>query len=387
MSTVVHAYNVCEHDTTHFSQYFLMFWRNARLPVDLALGLDPQWPGAKDKTKFIKDLRERLCEAYKHAASNMAKHSQSNKMRYNKCAKAPVLEEGDTVLIKNVHLRGKDKLANRWGDDIYVVLKKIDNSHVYRVKREGSDDPPRSLHRNLLLPYSKLAVQEKPSTPKEEILPPKPQRSKRPNTRSRTIITPINNDSESDNEERYVFPVPRSDAMSNCERIKGGETECGDSSSQEEIHTVVPDEVSEPPSTSDEVERIKCDGESFSKLSREITDDIVACAISGDGCTVGPSAMTDICKAFQKYRCSSAVKERWDRFLNDQNVCAKDLMKCALLQYVLRRMLHDVISSSDNDQPLEESSHNYMTKEEEGVLRLVAGYVPIALVKRYIMQR
>ena len=74
---------------------------------------------------------------------------------------------------------------------------------------------------------------------------------------------------------------PRSDAMSDCERIKGGETECGDSSSQEEIHTVVPDEVSEPPSTSDEVERIKCDGESFSKLSRKITEDIVACAISG----------------------------------------------------------------------------------------------------------
>ena len=94
--------------------------------------------------------------------------------------------------------------------------------------------------------------------------------------------------------------------------------------------------------------------------------------------------MTEICKAFQKYRCSSAVKERWDRFLNDQNVCAKDLMKCALLQHVLRRMLHDVNSSSDNDQSLEESPHNYMTKEEEeGVLRLVAGYVPIALVKRY----
>ena len=72
--------------------------------------------------------------------------------------------------------------------------------------------------------------------------------------------------------------------------------------------------------------------------------------------------------------------------MSDQNVCAKDLVKCALLQYVLRRMLHDVNSSSDNDKSLEESPHNYMTKEEEGVLRLVTGYVPIALVKRY-MQR
>ena len=54
-------------------------------------------------------------------------------------------------------------------------------------------------------------------------------------------------------------------------------------SSQEEIHTVVPDEVSEPPSTSDEVERINCYGESFSKLSREITEDmIVACAVCYD---------------------------------------------------------------------------------------------------------
>ena len=254
VSTVVHAYNVCEHDTTHFSPYFLMFGRNARLPVDLALGLDPQWVGAKDKTKFIQDLRERLSEAYERAASNMAKRSQSNKMRYDKCAKAPVLEEGDTVLIKNVHLRGKHKLANRWGDDVYVVLKKVDNSPVYRVRREGSDDPPRTLHRNLLLPYCKLKVQDKPSTQKEEPLPPKPQRPKRPNTRRRTRIAPINTDSESDNEERYVFPVPQSDAMSDCEGIKGGETDCGDSSSQEEIHTVVPEEVSLPPSTSNEVE-------------------------------------------------------------------------------------------------------------------------------------
>ena len=129
-------------------------------------------------------------------------------------------------------------------------------------------------------------------------------------------------------------------------------------------------------------ERIKCDGEAFSKLSHEITEDIVACAISGDGFTVGPSANTEICKEFQKYRCGSAVKERWDRFLNDQNVFAKDLVKCALLQYVLRRMLNEV-RSSDNEQSLDEIPQNLMTKEEEGVLRLVAGYVPFALVKRY----
>ncbi|XP_072175530.1 uncharacterized protein [Diadema setosum] len=123
VSTVVHAYNVCEHDSTHFSPYFLMFGRNARLPVDLALGTDPQWSTVKDKTTYIHDLRDRLREAYEMASNNRAKRAQTNKKQYDQSAKAPVLTEGDTVLVKNVHLQGKPKLANRWGDDVYVVVE------------------------------------------------------------------------------------------------------------------------------------------------------------------------------------------------------------------------------------------------------------------------
>ena len=204
VSTLVHAYNVCEHDTTHFSPYFLMFGRNARLPIDLALGIDPQWSTAKDKSAYIHDLRDRLREAYEMASTNMAKRAQTNKKQYDHNAKAPVLAEGDTVLVKNVHLRGKHKLANRWGDDVYVVIQRIDDSPVYRVQQEGSDNPPRVLHRNLLLPYTKPKVAQ----PQPQMDPEKVMRHRRPVTRN-TPNVPLNPEEyESEEEdERDTFLI------------------------------------------------------------------------------------------------------------------------------------------------------------------------------------
>ncbi|XP_062853490.1 uncharacterized protein LOC134316891 [Trichomycterus rosablanca] len=68
-----------------------------------------------------------------------------------------VLEEGDRVLVRNVGLRGKHKIADRWSQTVYKVLKRINDSPVYVVAPANSDGPERTLHRDLLLPCGFLA--------------------------------------------------------------------------------------------------------------------------------------------------------------------------------------------------------------------------------------
>lgn len=59
------------------------------------------------------------------------------------------LEEADRVLVRNVLLRNKHKLADRWESAVYRVVKQMSNLPVYVVEPEGQDGPTRTLHRDL----------------------------------------------------------------------------------------------------------------------------------------------------------------------------------------------------------------------------------------------
>lgn len=62
--------------------------------------------------------------------------------------------------MRNVNIRGKHKLSDRWEREIYVVVRKIKDSPVYVVKPETKEGPKRTLHRDLLLPCGFLPVVE-----------------------------------------------------------------------------------------------------------------------------------------------------------------------------------------------------------------------------------
>lgn len=79
---LVHAYNVTRHDSTVFSPNFLMFGRHLRLAVNAYLRLN----------QLLYDSREYIVDI------------------------------GDRVLIRNVGLKGKYKLADKWDKDSYIVL-------------------------------------------------------------------------------------------------------------------------------------------------------------------------------------------------------------------------------------------------------------------------
>lgn len=51
---------------------------------------------------------------------------QRQEKNYNlKVLRGSVIQVGDRVLVRNVALRGKDEIADRWQDDVYVVTAQL----------------------------------------------------------------------------------------------------------------------------------------------------------------------------------------------------------------------------------------------------------------------
>ena len=181
---LVHAYNCTRNDTTGYSPYELMFGRQPALPVDFVLGTSPSAGSHTTHSEYVHKLRQRLQESYSLAVENARKRGQQNKARFDAKVRAAELVTGDRVLVRNVNIRGKHKLADRWERTIHVVLKRINDGPVYVVKPERGNGPHRTLHRDLLLPCGFLpvnAAQEEETETKE---------SRRRNLRSKKAPDP-----------------------------------------------------------------------------------------------------------------------------------------------------------------------------------------------------
>lgn len=159
---LVHAYNCARNDTTGYSPYELMFGRQPTLPVDLILGIDNPNETHQTHSEYVQNLRQRLQESYTLAVENSKKTGERNKLRFDAKVRAAELVEGDRVLIRNVNIRGKHKLADKWEKSIHIVVKRIDGGPLYVVKPERGSGPHRTLHRDLLLPCGFLPVEKTP---------------------------------------------------------------------------------------------------------------------------------------------------------------------------------------------------------------------------------
>ncbi|XP_073792914.1 retrovirus-related Pol polyprotein from transposon opus [Danio rerio] len=156
---LVHAYNCTRNDATGESPFLLMFGRQPRLPIDLCFGINPKGYNSKTHTHYVTELKQRLRYAYKLAVQNAEKRQLMNKARWDKKVTAASVEVGDRVLIKNVNIRRKHKIADRWESTVYVVVKQPNaDIPVYVVRPENGDGSERILHRDLLLPCGFLPV-------------------------------------------------------------------------------------------------------------------------------------------------------------------------------------------------------------------------------------
>ena len=182
VSSLVHAYNCTRNDSTGFSPYFIMFGREARLPIDVSFGTSPDGVTNKDHSKYVQELRSNLESAFKRASEESAKSATANKRRYDLKVRGNELQTGDRVLIRNVGLKGTHKLADKWGQDVYlVVCRHSDNIPVYKLKPEAGEGKIKTLHRNMILPIGMLTGEPK-QPPSEKVHRPITRQSKKPET-------------------------------------------------------------------------------------------------------------------------------------------------------------------------------------------------------------
>lgn len=200
---LVHAYNCTRNEVTGYTPYELMFGRSPRLPVDLAFNLPVKNVPSTSHSQYVQNLRSRLEESYQLASRNAAKSADRNKARFDQRVKPSTLVEGDRVLVRNVRLRGKHKLEDKWEKDIYVVIKRAGDLPVYTVRAEAnSAGKSRTLHRDLLLPCGFL-----PESEELELQPAVPVSRSQTRSQTKLVLDSWEGLSEEEEEEGRLPPV------------------------------------------------------------------------------------------------------------------------------------------------------------------------------------
>ena len=102
------AYNATVNKATGYSPHFLMFGREARLPIDMVFE-EVRSEGELDNKsheQFVKQWTERMQEAMEIARKSIEKSANYNKQYYDRKVRAVEIGVGDMVLVKNVRERG-----------------------------------------------------------------------------------------------------------------------------------------------------------------------------------------------------------------------------------------------------------------------------------------
>ncbi|KAI4897593.1 hypothetical protein NFI96_009071, partial [Prochilodus magdalenae] len=208
---LVHAYNCTPNEATGFSPYYLLFGREARLPIDVCFRISADGASTSSHMKYVSRMRSELKQAYQLAQATSAKMNMNNKLRYDQKVRYHCLSPGDRVLIRNLGFKGKQKLADRWGSDPYVVESKLSDLPVYRLKPMNGVGPSKVMHRNHLLPLGQ-AVRLSPEVHSSPVPSPRPLRQRKVkdlNTSSEPKTTEPSEDLEcaiqslSDSESEY----------------------------------------------------------------------------------------------------------------------------------------------------------------------------------------
>lgn len=211
IAPLVQAYNATKNDSTGYAPHFLMFGWHPRLPVDAYLGTDPSEEHTGNQSSYASKLHKRLQIAYRRAAEEAGKMATKNKNIYDQKVRYTRLDIGDKVLIRKVGMKGTNKLSDRWDEEIYVVLSRPNpDIPVYRVQHHDKKGPIKTLHRNMLLPYSvDLSLEPRTESSTRKRTPSKFSSTDQSNTPSSETNNTSDSESDNDADRTNIYYPPQ----------------------------------------------------------------------------------------------------------------------------------------------------------------------------------
>ncbi|KAL5509240.1 hypothetical protein EMCRGX_G004577 [Ephydatia muelleri] len=126
------AYNTSVHPSTGFTPFFLMFGRQAKLPLDIIYGSTPTEP--QPVHEYAKNLKRSLEDAYSRVREHLGTTVERQKEVYDLKVHGKAFEIGDLVWLHNpVVGRGMAKKLHCPWSGPFRIIKKL-SSVVYRIQ-------------------------------------------------------------------------------------------------------------------------------------------------------------------------------------------------------------------------------------------------------------
>ena len=210
LSKLAFAVNSTRNKSTGFSSFFLLFGREARLPIDQIF--QEVWgktPEVVTHEQFAENWKNSMQQAYDIARENIGKAAGYNKKWYDRKAKSVEIRINDLVLVKNDRERkGKKKLRSYWEEKIFRVVEAREDIPVFKVKNIHNAKDIRVLHRNKLMCVNEIPLDlvDKPVTKKTKV-----STQNKPKVVEKEVPLEVNSDAESEESElllvREVPPV------------------------------------------------------------------------------------------------------------------------------------------------------------------------------------
>ncbi|KAG1960088.1 interleukin-1 receptor accessory protein-like 1-A [Pimephales promelas] len=168
---LVFCYNTTPHQSTGESPHFLMFGQDPQLPVDFLLGRVRE-SGTGTVHDWIQEHESRLQVAFEGARERLASAAARRKDYHDKRVKEMPLSEGQRVYLRNVGVRGRNKIQDLWSSVDYQVLRvPKDKGVVYTIAPVNDLGKVRHVHRTMLKaqlqPEPQNTSQDQPSAPLE----------------------------------------------------------------------------------------------------------------------------------------------------------------------------------------------------------------------------